>query len=70
MSIKQQLLAMWQLWSIRLGMVASGFIAWIAAYPQDWQALVEKLPEGIRPVVGVIAFAAIAYTRMKPQGAK
>ena len=70
MSIRQQLLAMWQLWSIRLGMVASGFIAWIAAYPQDWQALVEKLPEGIRPVVGVIAFAAIAYTRMKPQGAK
>ena len=70
MTIKQQLLAMWQLWSIRLGMVASGFIAWIAAYPQDWQALVERLPDGIRPVVGVIAFAAIAYTRMKPQGVK
>jgi len=70
MTLKQRWQAMWQLWSIRLGVVASGFIAWIAAYPQDWQALVERLPEGVRPVVGVIAFAAIAYTRMKPQGAK
>lgn len=69
-AIKQLWLSMWKLWSIRLGVLASGFIAWIAAYPQDWQALVERLPEGVRPAVGLIAFAAITYTRMKPQGAK
>ena len=68
--IERWWLSMWKLWSIRLGVLASGFIAWIAAYPQDWQALVERLPEGVRPVVGLIAFAAITYTRMKPQGAK
>ncbi len=62
--------SMWKLWSIRLGVLASGFIAWIAAYPQDWQALVDKLPVEIRPLVGLLAFAAITYSRMKPQGAK
>lgn len=62
--------SMWKLWSIRLGVVASTFIGWIAAYPQDWQEMVGKLPVEVRPLVGLLAFAAITYTRMKPQGGK
>ena len=61
---------MWRLWSIRLGMAASAGIAWIAAYPQDWQRVVEQLPERWRPAVGAVAFIAIALSRMVKQGAK
>ena len=62
-------LTMWRLWSIRLGAVASIIIGWIAAYPSDWQKLVDLLPESTRPLVGLLAFAAITYTRMATQGA-
>ena len=68
MNIAQSWKSMWRLWSIRLGAVASVFIGWIAVYPDDWQALVGMLPAETRPLVSLLAFAAIAYTRMKPQG--
>lgn len=61
---------MWRLWSIRLGALASIGIGWIAAYPKDWQLVVDQLPERWRPVIGAAAFAAIAFSRMAKQGEK
>lgn len=60
---------MWKLTSIRLGLLASMFIGWIAAYPQDWQNVVDQLPPPVRPLVGFAAFAAITWSRMSKQGA-
>lgn len=59
---------MWGLWSIRLAFVASSAIAWVAAYPSDWQKIVDMLPETLRPFVGLAAFVLIAYTRLSKQG--
>jgi len=59
---------MWSLWSIRLAALASVLIGWMAAYPADWQQLVDQLPEGVRPLVGLLAFAAITWSRMAKQG--
>ena len=61
---------MWRLWSIRLGAAASIGVGWIAAYPQDWQHVVDQLPEGWRPAIGAAAFIAIAWSRMAKQGPK
>lgn len=61
---------MWRLASIRLGMIASAAIAWMAAYPDDWRHVVEQLPPRWRPAVGAVAFLVIAWSRMAKQGAK
>ena len=59
---------MWALWSIRLGAVVSIVIGWMAAYPDQWQQLVSQLPEQVRPLVGLVAFAVITYSRRAKQG--
>lgn len=60
---------MWALWSIRLGALASIGIGWMAAYPDDWNQIVAQFPEGVRPLIGLLAFAAITWSRMSKRGA-
>lgn len=47
-----RLASMWFIW------LAGAFISWTTAYPKDWQALLDLLPDQYRPFVVFIVFAA------------
>lgn len=57
----------WRLWSMRLGMLVSAIIAWVAYDPASWDRAVSYLPEPARPALGMLAFAAIFLSRMAAQ---
>lgn len=54
--------------SMQLGVVFSGFLAWIAAYPDQWKELVSQLPEPVRPFVAAgVSLAALSWARTRQQ---
>jgi hypothetical protein len=54
--------------SMQMGVAFSAFLAWIAAYPDQWQQLVSHLPEQVRPVViAAVSLAAIIWARTRHQ---
>lgn len=54
--------------SMQMGVAFSAFLAWIAAYPDQWQQLVAHLPEPVRPVViAAVSLAAIIWARTRQQ---
>lgn len=59
---------MWKLWSVRLAAFAGVIAGWAATDPQGFARLMETVPEGVRPLVGLIVFLAATYTRLAKQG--
>jgi hypothetical protein len=62
--------------SMQMGVVFSAFLAWIAAYPDQWKDLVGQLPEPVRPfAIAAASLAALSWARtrqqpgIKPKGA-
>jgi hypothetical protein len=54
--------------SMQLGAVFSAFLAWIAAYPDQWKELVGQLPEPVRPFVAAgVSLAALSWARTRQQ---
>lgn len=60
----------WRFASVRLAIVAGVISGWAATDPQGFAKLMESLPEGARPLVGVLVAGAAIYTRLVKQGSK
>lgn len=60
----------WRFASVRLAIVAGVISGWAATDPQGFAKLMESLPEGARPLVGVLVAGAAIYTRLVKQGGK
>lgn len=54
--------------SMQMGVGFSAFLAWIAAYPDQWKDLVGQLPEPVRPfVIAGASLAALSWARVRTQ---
>lgn len=54
--------------SMQMGVGFSVFLAWIAAYPDQWKDLVGQLPEPVRPfVIAAASLAALSWARTRQQ---
>lgn len=60
----------WRFASVRLALVAGVVSGWAATDPNGFASLMNSLPQGIRPLVGVLVAAAAIYTRLVKQEGK
>jgi hypothetical protein len=58
-------------WSQRLNVAASVLIAYVVAYPDKLNEVVELLPDEYRPIGGIVAgfvaFLVVSWARLAPQ---
>lgn len=50
--------------SVRLAALAGLVVAYFAAYPDQWQAVLHSVPEAYRPLVGLLVFAMAGGSRV------
>lgn len=50
--------------SVRLAALAAVVVAYFAAYPDQWQAVLHSVPEAYRPLVGLLVFAMAGGARV------
>ena len=50
--------------SVRLAALAGLVVAYFAAYPEQWQAVLHSVPEAYRPLVGLLVFAIAGGSRV------
>ena len=50
--------------SVRLAMLAGLAVAYFAAYPDQWQAVLATIPEPLRPWFGLMVFAVAGGSRV------
>lgn len=60
----------WRFASVRLAIVAGVISGWAATDPQGFAKLMETVPEGFRPLVGLLVAGAAIYTRLVKQEGK
>lgn len=54
--------------SVRLAALAGVVVAYFAAYPDQWQAVLNSVPEAYRPLVGLLVFAMAGGSRVVQLG--
>jgi len=72
--IETQLRAIWRMWSVKLAAMAGLVGGYFTAFPEQREALMAVIPEGWRPLAGIIVgfviFATATGTRLVAQKPK